>query len=107
MGPLHGGGTRLCGEGKPAQAFRGPGRTASPFDEQHAEVIAGGGTTCFGFGCQKLSGSRELSAPHGGSPYGSGTLAGPDGSRMPSDLEKQVAVHHGKHFGGVVAKLAK
>jgi NAD(P)H dehydrogenase (quinone) len=49
----------------------------------------------------------DLAAPHGGSPYGSGTIAGPDGSRMPSELEKQMAVHHGQHFGAVVTKFAK
>ena len=43
--------------------------------------------------------------PHGASPYGSGTLAGGDGSRQPSDLEKGVAVSHGKHFAGIAAKL--
>lgn len=43
---------------------------------------------------------------HGGSPYGSGTLAGPDGSRMPSDLEKELAVTHGKHFASITDKLA-
>jgi len=48
----------------------------------------------------------DLKEIHGGSPYGSGTIAGPDGSRMPSEHEKQVAVHHGEHFGKIVAKLA-
>jgi NAD(P)H dehydrogenase (quinone) len=43
---------------------------------------------------------------HGASPYGSGTFAGPDGSRTPSDLEKEIAVSHGKHFAGITAKLA-
>eukprot|EP00527_Entomoneis_sp_CCMP2396_P000395 CAMPEP_0198142408 /NCGR_PEP_ID=MMETSP1443-20131203/5203_1 /TAXON_ID=186043 /ORGANISM="Entomoneis sp., Strain CCMP2396" /LENGTH=200 /DNA_ID=CAMNT_0043805405 /DNA_START=169 /DNA_END=771 /DNA_ORIENTATION=- len=43
---------------------------------------------------------------HGASPYGSGTFAGPDGSRQPSDLEKDVAEHHGKHFASITAKLA-
>lgn len=43
---------------------------------------------------------------HGGSPYGAGTIANGDGSRMPSELEKKVAVHQGKHFGGIVTKLA-
>jgi NAD(P)H dehydrogenase (quinone) len=42
---------------------------------------------------------------HGGSPYGAGTIAEGDGSRMPSELEKKIAVHHGHHFGAVVAKL--
>ena len=44
--------------------------------------------------------------PHGASPYGSGTYAGPDGSRMPSQLELDVAETHGKHFGTITAKLA-
>jgi len=43
---------------------------------------------------------------HGATPYGSGTYAGPDGSRMPSDLEKEIAVSHGKHFATITAKLA-
>ena len=45
--------------------------------------------------------------PHGASPYGSGTFAGPDGSRQPSELEKEVAVSHGKHFAAITAKLAR
>jgi NAD(P)H dehydrogenase (quinone) len=42
---------------------------------------------------------------HGCSPYGCGTYAGVDGSRQPSDLEKKVAVSHGKHFATIAAKL--
>ena len=48
----------------------------------------------------------DLKEVHGGSPYGSGTIAGPDGSRMPSEHEKKVAVHHGEHFGKIVTKLS-
>eukprot|EP00304_Pavlova_gyrans_P001412 CAMPEP_0206040322 /NCGR_PEP_ID=MMETSP1466-20131121/5311_1 /ASSEMBLY_ACC=CAM_ASM_001126 /TAXON_ID=44452 /ORGANISM="Pavlova gyrans, Strain CCMP608" /LENGTH=267 /DNA_ID=CAMNT_0053414995 /DNA_START=56 /DNA_END=859 /DNA_ORIENTATION=+ len=44
--------------------------------------------------------------PHGASPYGAGTLAGPDGSRQPSELEKGVAFTHGKSFGEIAARLA-
>ena len=43
---------------------------------------------------------------HGATPYGSGTFAGPDGSRQPSDLEKEIAESHGKHFATITAKLA-
>ncbi|KAL3903341.1 MAG: hypothetical protein SGILL_010483 [Bacillariaceae sp.] len=43
---------------------------------------------------------------HGASAYGSGTFAGADGSRMPSDLEKEVCVSHGKHFAKIASKLA-
>jgi NAD(P)H dehydrogenase (quinone) len=48
----------------------------------------------------------SLDEIHGGSPYGAGTLAAADGSRMPSDLEKEIAEHQGKHFAGITAKLA-
>jgi NAD(P)H dehydrogenase (quinone) len=43
---------------------------------------------------------------HGASPWGSGTLAGSDGSRQPSTLELNVAESHGKHFATIAAKLA-
>uniref|UniRef100_A0A7S2HHC5 Flavodoxin-like domain-containing protein n=1 Tax=Helicotheca tamesis TaxID=374047 RepID=A0A7S2HHC5_9STRA len=43
---------------------------------------------------------------HGASPYGSGTFAGIDGSRMPSALELEICETHGKHFAGIAAKLA-
>ena len=42
---------------------------------------------------------------HGASPYGCGTFAGPDGSRSPTDLEKEIAVSHGKHFATITAKV--
>jgi NAD(P)H dehydrogenase (quinone) len=43
---------------------------------------------------------------HGASPYGSGTFAGPDGSRSVTDLEKEICESHGKHFATITAKLA-
>ncbi|KAK0624607.1 flavoprotein-like protein [Bombardia bombarda] len=46
----------------------------------------------------------DLSAPHGGGPWGAGTLAGSDGSRQPSALEKEVATIQGEAFYQVVAK---
>mmetsp|Transcript_17658 Transcript_17658/g.50579 ORF Transcript_17658/g.50579 Transcript_17658/m.50579 type:complete len:203 (-) Transcript_17658:95-703(-) len=49
----------------------------------------------------------DLSEPHGGSPYGAGTLAGADGSRKPSDIEKRMAVKQGEVFANVVKKLAR
>eukprot|EP00752_Nemacystus_decipiens_P009169 g8190.t1 len=42
---------------------------------------------------------------HGGSPYGAGTIAGPDGSRTPSDLEKGVAKHQGSYFAATCKAL--
>ena len=43
---------------------------------------------------------------HGGSPWGAGTLAGPDGSRQPSELELEVAKIQGKTFYETVSKVA-
>ncbi|KNC76342.1 flavoprotein YCP4 [Sphaeroforma arctica JP610] len=48
----------------------------------------------------------NMDAVQGGSPWGAGTFAGPDGSRMPSDNEKKTAATQGKLFGGVVQKLS-
>ncbi|CAL9729981.1 hypothetical protein MOUN0_I03708 [Monosporozyma unispora] len=42
---------------------------------------------------------------HGAGPWGSGTLAGPDGSRSPSDLELRVASIQGRKFFHVVNRL--
>jgi NAD(P)H dehydrogenase (quinone) len=44
---------------------------------------------------------------HGGSPYGAGTIANGDGSRMPSEVEKGMAKIQGKSFAQIAAKLAK
>lgn len=48
-------------------------------------------------------GLTDLSAMRGSSPYGAGTIAGSDGKRTPSDIERKIARHQGKH----VAELAK
>ncbi|KII90743.1 hypothetical protein PLICRDRAFT_52442 [Plicaturopsis crispa FD-325 SS-3] len=47
----------------------------------------------------------NLDAPHGGSPWGAGTLAGADGSRQPSALELEIATIQGKTFYETVAKV--
>jgi NAD(P)H dehydrogenase (quinone) len=41
----------------------------------------------------------------GGSPYGASTLAGPDGSRMPSENELAIARFQGRHVATIAAKL--
>lgn len=43
----------------------------------------------------------------GGSPYGAATIAGNDGSRMPSEKELAGARFQGKHVASITAKLAK
>ena len=47
----------------------------------------------------------NLKEIHGGSPYGSGTLAGPMGGRQLSDIEKEIAKEQGKYFAGVSKKF--
>ena len=40
----------------------------------------------------------------GGGPWGAGTVTRSDGSRMPTDVEKEIAEHQGEYFGKVVLK---
>lgn len=74
------------------------GLTIVPFFAHHGMVFVP-----LGYVDPKVFSNDEA---HGASAYGSGTLAGADGSRQPSDLEKDVAESHGKHFAGIAAKLA-
>uniref|UniRef100_A0ACD5WVH2 Uncharacterized protein n=1 Tax=Avena sativa TaxID=4498 RepID=A0ACD5WVH2_AVESA len=50
------------------------------------------------------AGMFEMEQVKGGSPYGSGTIAG-NGSRVPTELELQQAFHQGKYFAGIAKKL--
>jgi len=52
---------------------------------------------------QGQSGVNEIK---GGSPYGATTIAGGDGSRMPTEVEKNGAHFQGKHIAGIAGKLA-
>lgn len=61
----------------------------------HGMVIVG-----VPYSCKGLTVMSEIS---GGSPYGSSTLAGVDGKRMPSKNELDIALFQGQH----VAKIAK
>ncbi len=54
--------------------------------------------------CKGLTIMNEIS---GGSPYGAGTLAGVDGSRMPSKNELEIAQFQGKHVAEIAKKLTK
>lgn len=49
----------------------------------------------------------DVSEVRGGSPYGAGTIAGPDGSRLPSAKELTLARFQGKHVAGIASKLKK
>ena len=49
----------------------------------------------------------DISEVRGGSPYGAATIAGPDGSRQPSEKELSLARFQGKHVAGITAQLKK
>lgn len=47
----------------------------------------------------------DISEVRGGSPYGAGTIAAPDGSRQPSQKELNLASFQGHHVTSIAAKL--
>ena len=53
------------------------------------------------YSCREIMSMTEIT---GGSPYGAGTLAGPDGSRHPSENELKIARFQGAHVAGVARK---
>ena len=64
----------------------------------HGMVIVG-----VPYSCKGLTVMTEIT---GGSPYGSSTLAGSDGKRMPSENELSIARFQGKHVAQIAQKLA-
>jgi NAD(P)H dehydrogenase (quinone) len=54
-----------------------------------------------------FQGQMRIDEITGGSPYGASTIAGGDGSRMPSENELEAARFQGKHVANIAAKLAK
>jgi NAD(P)H dehydrogenase (quinone) len=53
-----------------------------------------------------FEGNAEMGEISGGTPYGASTLAGNDGSRMPSDNELAGARFQGAHVAKIAAKLS-
>lgn len=53
--------------------------------------------------CTEQTGVEEVK---GGSPYGASTIAGPDGSRMPTEKELAMARFQGRHVAQIAKKLA-
>jgi NAD(P)H dehydrogenase (quinone) len=53
-----------------------------------------------------FQGQMRIDEITGGSPYGATTIAGGDGSRMPSQNELEGAQFQGKHVASIAAKLA-
>jgi NAD(P)H dehydrogenase (quinone) len=64
----------------------------------HGFVIVGTPYSCSG-----LTNMGEIT---GGSPYGATTLAGPDGSRQPSENELAIARFQGEHVAKIAKKLS-
>ena len=54
-----------------------------------------------------FQGQMRIDEITGGSPYGASTIAGGDGSRMPSENELEAARFQGKHVANIASKLAK
>jgi NAD(P)H dehydrogenase (quinone) len=54
-----------------------------------------------------FQGQMRVDEITGGSPYGASTIAGGDGSRMPSENELEAARFQGKHVAKIAAKLAR
>ncbi|WP_133139490.1 NAD(P)H:quinone oxidoreductase [Legionella genomosp. 1] len=50
-------------------------------------------------------GLTDLSEMRGSSPYGAGTIAGADGKRTPSEIERQIARFQGKHVASIAKRL--
>ncbi|CAN6651593.1 hypothetical protein TRVA0_025S00914 [Trichomonascus vanleenenianus] len=48
----------------------------------------------------------NLEEVHGGSPWGSGTFASPDGSRMPTKMELEIAATQGQAFYKTLKKVS-
>ena len=55
------------------------------------------------YSCKELVEMTEIT---GGSPYGAGTLAGPDGHRTPTENELKIARFQGAHVTDVARKLS-
>ncbi|KPQ27279.1 MAG: NAD(P)H:quinone oxidoreductase, type IV [Porphyrobacter sp. HL-46] len=53
-----------------------------------------------------FEGNSEMSEISGGTPYGASTLAGADGSRMPSENELAGARFQGRHVAEIAGKLS-
>lgn len=53
-----------------------------------------------------FTGNTEMGEISGGTPYGASTLAGADGSRMPSENELAGARFQGRHVAEIASKLA-
>lgn len=52
-----------------------------------------------------FKGQMSLDGIAGGSPYGSSTIAGPDGSRQPSPVELEAAKFQGRHVAEIARRL--
>ena len=63
----------------------------------HGMVIVG-----VPYSCKGLTVMTEIT---GGSPYGSSTLAGSDGKRMPSENELEIARFQGRHVAEIAKRL--
>ncbi|KAG4390235.1 hypothetical protein GLYMA_06G256200v4 [Glycine max] len=64
-------------------------------------------TGCQGGGQETTAGMFEIEEVRGGSPFGSGTYAGTDGKRNPTEIELRQAFHQGKCIAAISKKLKR
>lgn len=92
--------------GKPAGVFTSTGTgggnetTITSFHTtllHHGMIIVG-----LPYSCKSLSATDEV---RGGSPYGAGTIAGPDGSRKPTERELDMMRFQAEHLAKITKKL--
>ncbi|KAL3665542.1 flavodoxin-like fold protein [Phytophthora oleae] len=92
--------------GKPAGTFYstsllGAGQETTALSTVTFLVSHGMTYVPFGYRAKELFNVEEV---HGGSPWGAGTIAGPQSDRQVSKLEKDIAVTQGKSFAEVAKK---
>jgi len=93
--------------GKPCAMFvstgtLGGGQEVTPMSALPFLVHQGMIFIPFGYQDPAMFGLDEV---HGGSPWGPGTFAGADGSRMPSEIELSLAQKHGAYVASKAMKL--
>lgn len=84
-------------------ATQGGGQETTPFTAVTQFTHHGMVYVPFGYGHPTLQFSNSVA--HGGTPYGPGSLAGPDGSAQPQEEELKMCSEYGTYFGGVAKAL--
>lgn len=96
--------------GKPAAVFHSTGTLGGGQETTSLTAVTQfthHGMIFVPYGYQSGAFQFDVSCAHGGSPYGAGCLAGPDGSRVPSEGELDMATAQGAYFAKTALALKK